>query len=89
MDEELNVPTELGPDGREWIIGSSRLEETFKMMQLNCPPSNTTVTPKPLNHLTQHHIQLPLEQLQGWWLPLGNICQHLLYILRINSFFNI
>ena len=43
---------------------ASTLEETFKVTQTNHPLSTATITPKPLNHITQHLIQVQLEHLQ-------------------------
>lgn len=39
----------------------SRLEEIFKITQSKCPASTATVTPKPLNQITQ--LQMSLKHL--------------------------
>lgn len=43
------------------IIESSRLEETFRLVWSDPPPSTAPVTPEPLNHITQ--TQMPFEEL--------------------------
>lgn len=48
------------------ITEPARLLETFEIIQSNFPRSTATVTPKPLNHITQCQIQVLLKHFQGW-----------------------